>query len=547
MDIQRSQLGLPVILSVSNPEPSSLDDIATLCATLAPVVLHTSALTIAPRSADRKALGRLKKIARDGGITFWNGGYRAASAALLTTGELDWERAWGATNRWGTGFGSLLDLSVSALFFDGLTPERAEVLAARTGLPVCAGYAGANAPLALFVNTSWKSITTARVRHDAPSIDRDGCDAIHIVFAPGSSETLLSRSREIAAKYRRTEEGSPFQDHGGRVIPSMAYSINGDKPPSLPIVVRSATIHRCRKTVSGVHERSQTVLDRAALTSVPRADTDDSHSDVVRELQGMTSGITEIRDGTVEARFAAGRPAGLTIGGTEVLPPIRAQGWARSQSIRRPPTTWLQNTAGAWFTTYENRGIQESAQLEIGTTGSKIDIAVRSTVPDSYPALHLGVDVSFPAEIPPGQWSIEPLQFPIARMTAEVPITIDVHGADMVGRRTSITLDSLPRTFVASSVGFEIEGRRSIWTVAGNASVAAFTLSCSSVGRRRHAHHVVWLSPVFSIVGEIPEYLADTVLATSFVIGTGAIDPIELLRLAPSGAESLVWRISNAR
>lgn len=515
----------------------------------------------APKTeTEREAVKQLRRLAGAGAITLWNGGYAGAIASILTIAELDWERCWGITNRWGTGLEQILETEVHAFFPTGLTPGRAAWLEERARMPVCAGYpaavGSAASRLHVMENGSWTTLA-ATVVTDELGLEGSGggnaFDLLHLITdgREGSAETLVEFVRRIAEV--RTERGRSDEGRSPSASPGCAhFSIGDRRSTDAAVVTTSAVASHTRKHTQGVTERTRAVLLRAGCDRENAPTPNASLPEVVRELQGMTGGLTELSEGTLRARFAAGRPAGLTIGEATVLLPIRSQGWARALEGKRPKTTWLEGDAAAWFTTYSTRGIQESSHLQLGKEGAVFTVGTRSTVSEELPALRVHVEISFPEELPKGPWAIEPMQLPIASITERSVITVTSVGEVGHNSERALTIEDFPCTLISSAIRITIDERAIVCALDGTGIVPAglFTLSLGEGGHRRNRRRaeeerLLWFNPTISIHGAIPTELAGTRIAATYIITEGSHDPSLLRRLSGSDETALLWTGSD--
>lgn len=566
MYIDNSQYDFPIIVSNRSRKRSSVPEIAELCEALAPAVLHMTALEEAPKTrAERAAMKRLRRLVENGSLTLWNGGFAGAPATLLTTAELDWERCWGLTNRWDTGLEQLFESPAAAFFPNGVVAANAVWIEDRARMPICGGYRDTESnplrPIYILEGGRWSTLSALMVTDDQRPATNRAFEIVHIATdgRNGTSAELLALIRSISASRRQTGSGSDGTNGTGSIIdiPPFTRLVNGlDLRSEASILVASAVATVLRGQVQGVSERAREVLLGSRGSTATAAPPAEMRPEVVRELQGMTGGMTEIIETFLRARFAAGRPAGLTIDSHEILLPIRSQGWAQALNGGRPATVWLESDAAAWFTTFSTRGIQESSHLSLTPEGPTITVGTRSTVSEQLPALRVHVEVSFPDELPDGRWAIEPIQIPIAFFAESTEIevlAISDPGREITDR---LSVRDLPCTIFASALRITTGKQTILCAIDGAAATGMFFLSPgapSRDGRTRRmsrsdtSRRILWLSPTISIRGTIPPELAGTSIGATYLIADGSHDPALLRRLSERDEVALSWMRRSKR
>lgn len=555
MYIDNSRYGFPIVISIRSVLSGSVNQLVEFCEALAPVILHATTPEAPPdESENADALERLRRLAEAGSVVLWNGGLAGAPTSVLTNAELDWERCWGRTNRWNTGLEQILGTDTAAFFPNGVVAASAPSLADRAGVPICGGYRpGDQGPIRdLFVyeNDRWNRWSALVVRGENRPEPATSFDLVHLIMDDGDYTDLTGYLTSIAS-HRDSMPRDQETVHGTDGFPGCTRLINPlDTRPEVTLLLASAVAARLRQETQGVTERTRAVLLGTVGDAGREGGPEGTPPEVVRELQGMTSGLTEITEGPVHARFAAGRPAGLAIDGEEVLLPVRSQGWARPIEGRRPRTIWLEGDAAAWFTTFATRGIQERSHLTLGESGPTLSVGIRSTVSEDLPALRVHVEVSFPAGIPAGPWSIEPIQLPIASVRDDTEIGVETIGNHAVAARCAYRVTDLPLSVPCSALRVSVEDRSVLVAIDGSAPQGLFSLSLGAPaeGRRirKPAKHqtggrILWFNPTLSIHGEIPSELAGSRIGATYLITHGSHDPELLRRLSEREELPLSW------
>lgn len=557
MHIDNSRYGFPIIISIRSRLSGSLTGIADLCEALAPVVFHSTTPEAAPdESATIDGVARLRGLAAGGALTLWNGGFAGAPTPVLTTAELDWERCWGRTNRWNTGLEQILETDAAAMFPNGLIPATAPPLAERARRPICGGYrpeeVGSVRDLFFYDADGWSRRSALVVDGENRPATATSFDLVHLIVDEGDHTALPEYLASLSTYRDPSDEdhrATPAKDDA----PRCTRLINGiDRRGEIPLLLSSAVASRVRHETQGVTERTRAVLIGTAGLPGTTGSPDGSPVEVVRELQGMTSGLTEISEGSVHARFAAGRPAGLKIDGREVLLPVRSQGWARPIDERRPRTIWLEGDAAAWFTTFTTRGIQERSHISLDAGNSTLSVGIRSTVSEDLPALRVHVEVSFPATLPETPWSIEPIQLPIASVFDDTEIGVEMIGSPGAVTGCTYRTTELPLSFLGSALKIAVDGRSILVAIDGTAPPGLFSLSLGapseSRGIRRATartgERILWFNPTLSVHGVVPPELAGTRLGATYLITHGSHEPEVLRRLSEREELPLSWVMS---
>lgn len=559
MYIDNSRYGFPILLSVRSQSAPSWSDLAEFCESLAPVVLH-SAASIEPGvdRATTDAVDRLRHLAAKGALKLWNGGFAGAPTPILTTAELDWERCWGQTNRWGTGLEQILETNAEAYYPNGLVPAQARTLSDRARMPICGGYRpGDREPirdLYTFEDGRWTRRTVLVLDRHRGFVPEEAIDLVHLIVDGADLSPLHDFFETLAGRIDASASRGDTRENGN-AVPGCARLANGiDTRSEASLLLASAVAARRRREIQGVIERTRTVLRETADIPENARETDGTSPEAIRELQGMTSGLTEIVEGPVRARFAAGRPAGLTIDGQDVLLPIRSQGWARPIQGRRPRTIWLEGDAAAWFTTFTTRGIQERSRLVLGDAAATLSVGIRSTISEELPALRIHLEISVPADPPAVPWLIEPIQLPLAWLSEDTEIRIEPLGIPGGAESCALRGEDLPLSLPGSALRITVADRSILVAIDGTAPQGFFSLSLGapaegrrsrSIARRRRGERILWFNPAFSICGDIPQELAGSLIATTYLITHGSHDPAVLRGL--SEQEELPLRWTTAR
>jgi len=553
--IDSSRYGFPILLSFRPQSAPSWPVLAKLCELLAPVVLHsTTPLDPAGDRATTDSVDRLRHLAGEGALKLWNGGFAGAPTPILTTAELDWERCWGQTNRWGTGLEQILETHTEAYYPNGLVPAQARVLSDRARMPICGGYRpGDREPirdLFTFEDGRWTRRTVLVLDGNTRFVPKEAIDLVHLIVDGADPSPLPDFVESLAGRINASASRGDTRENGN-APPGCARLVNGiDTRYDASLLLASAVAARRRREIQGVTERTRTVLWETANIPENARETDGTSPEVIRELQGMTSGLTEIVEGPVRARFAAGRPAGLTIDGHDVLLPIRSQGWARPIQGRRPRTIWLEGDAAAWFTTFTTRGIQERSRLVLGDTAATLSVGIRSTISEELPALRIHLEISVPADPPAVPWLIEPIQLPLAWFSDDTKIRIESLGIPGVAESCTFRAEDLPLSLPGSALRITVADRSILVAIDGTAPQGFFSLSLGapaegrrsrSTARRRRDERILWFNPAFSIRGDIPQELAGSQIAATYLITHGSHDPAVLRRLSEQEELPLRW------